>query len=82
VGKRIYFEPEKGNLVHAVDSVELIAIKNVVPLQTNVLPNTDQNQQINNQRLHQGAAQGQVKFRAEVEVVPESKEYESDDIDD
>jgi hypothetical protein len=74
-----YFEPEKGNLVPAIDSVELFAIKHVVPLQTTALPIANQNQQMNNQGLHQGLVKGQVQFSEQVEVVPESDEYESDD---
>jgi hypothetical protein len=61
-GKRMYFEPSKGNLVHAIDSVELITIEHVVPLQTTALPITNQNQQMNNQGLHQGLVKGQVQF--------------------
>jgi hypothetical protein len=51
----MYFETEKGNSVHAIDSVELIANKHIVPLRTTVLATTNQIQQMDDQESHQGA---------------------------
>jgi hypothetical protein len=73
-GKQMYFEPEKGNLVHAVDSVELIANNHIVPLRTTVLATI---QQMDVQQSHQGSGKGHVQFDKQVEYMPKSNKYES-----
>jgi hypothetical protein len=70
----MYFEPDKGNLVHVIDSVELIANKHIVPFQTTVLAPNNQVQQ----HKDQGSVKGQVKFIEQLEYVPKSVEYESE----
>jgi hypothetical protein len=76
VEKQMYFEPEKGNSVHAVDSVELVANKHIVPLQTTALANTNQIQQ-NMQHSHQGSGKGHVQSDEQLEFMPKSNKYES-----
>jgi hypothetical protein len=73
----MYFEPEKGNSVHAVDSVELIANNHVVPLRTTVLATINQIQQMYVQQTHQGSGKGHVQFDEQVEYMPKSNKYES-----
>jgi hypothetical protein len=82
VGKQMYFEPDKGNLVHAIDSVELIANKAIIPFGTTVLATTNQIQQMDDQGSHQGSGKQQVQFNEQVEYMPKSDEYESEVDDD
>jgi Reverse transcriptase (RNA-dependent DNA polymerase) len=60
-------------MIHVVDSVELIANKNIVPLRTNVPQITNQIPQHNE---NDGAVKGQVKFKAQVKYVPDFDEDE------
>jgi hypothetical protein len=72
-GRRGFSLIQKMMTIHAVDSVELIANKNIVPLRTNAPQITNQIPQCNE---NDGAVKGQVNFKTQVEYVPESDEDE------
>jgi hypothetical protein len=71
--KWMFFDTQNDESIHAVDSVELIANKNIVPLRTNAPQITNQIPQCNE---YDGAVKGQVKFKAQAEYVPEFDEDE------
>lgn len=68
--KRMFYEPEKAESVHAVDSVDLIVNKQSVPLRTVskvipvAIPRTDKEKM-------------KVKFEDDVDVIPAEQEDES-----
>jgi hypothetical protein len=74
VGQRMYFGPEKGDSVHAIDSVDLIANKIIVPLQATASAPTNQFQQPEDK----GSVKGQLKFKEQLEYMAKSEEYESE----
>jgi Reverse transcriptase (RNA-dependent DNA polymerase) len=71
--KWMFFDHKSEDSIHAVDSVELIVNKNIVPLRTNVPQITNQ---IPQHKENDGAVKGQVKFEGQVEYVSEFDEDE------
>jgi hypothetical protein len=71
--KWMFFDTENEESIHAVDSVELIVNKNIVPLRTNAPLITNQ---IPQRKENDGAVKGQVKFEEQVKYVPEFDEDE------
>jgi hypothetical protein len=66
--KWIFFDKQNDESIHAVDSVELVANKNIIPLRT-IAPQTNNHAPQHNK--DDGAVKGQVKFKALVEYVLE-----------
>jgi hypothetical protein len=62
----MYFGPKQGDSVHAMDSVELIANKNILPLQTNAGVPTNWFQ---HQIEDKASVKGQVKFSEQLELL-------------
>jgi hypothetical protein len=71
--KRMFFDTESNESIHAADSVELIVNNKIVPLRTNAPPITNPIPQHN---VNDGAVKGQAKFKAQVEYVLEYEEEE------
>jgi hypothetical protein len=71
--KRMFFDTESNQSIHAADSVELIVNNNIVPLRTIAPQMTNP---ITQRNVNDGAMKGQVKFKEKVEYLPE---YEGSD---